>query len=75
MTELNLTKKHLVEWGKNKLLNPLTKRKIKENGPVYKKIKKQYDITMKEVIQNDNYEYYRRKTEQSTSKIQPFKGY
>ena len=60
MTELNLTKKHLVEWGKNKLLNPLTKRKIKENGPVYKKIKKQYDITIKEVIQNDNYEYYRR---------------
>ena len=58
MSEINLTKNQLIVWEKNKLTNPVTKRKIKENGPVYKKIKKQFDKVMKK--KNDNYEYYRR---------------
>ena len=40
------------------MTNPITKIKIKENGPVYKKIKKQFDKIMNK--KNDNYEYYRR---------------
>ena len=57
MTDINLTKEQLKEWKENKLKNPVTKRKIKEDGPIYKKIKKQYDILLKK---NDNYELYRR---------------
>ena len=58
MSEINLSKNQLLDWEKNKLTNPLTKRKIKENGPVYKKIKKQFDKVI--VRNNDNYELYRR---------------
>ena len=33
---MNITKEHLIIWNSNRLVNPITKRKIKENGPTYK---------------------------------------
>lgn len=40
MAEININ--HVVLWNKNPLFNPLTKRKIKKDGPVYKKYSKLY---------------------------------
>ena len=40
---MNINNKVLDEWNKNRLINPLTKRTIKLNGPTYKKFLKQYE--------------------------------
>lgn len=40
---MNITNEQLIQWNNNKLINPTTKRKIKENGPMYKKILKKYN--------------------------------
>ena len=41
MTSKNIyTHKDLIIWNHCKLINPLTGRKIKENGKTYNKIKK-----------------------------------
>ena len=37
----------LLEWENNKMKNPYTGKKIKENGPTYKKLKKIYDNYIK----------------------------
>jgi hypothetical protein len=37
----------LLEWKNNKMKNPYTGKKIKENGPTYKKLKKLYDNYIK----------------------------
>jgi hypothetical protein len=39
---MNITDEILEEWNINKLINPITKRKIKENGPTYNKFLKKY---------------------------------
>ena len=48
----------LRKWNENKLINPRTKRKIKLNGPVFKKIKKIYNKKYKD---DDpiNYKHFR----------------
>lgn len=51
----NITNEYLIEWYKNKKINPITKRKIKENGITYKKFKKLYD----EFNILDNYKKFR----------------
>ena len=38
----NISDEQLLKWNSNKLINPITKRKITETGRVYKKIKKVY---------------------------------
>ena len=40
----DLNEEQILQWVNNKERNPLTKRKIKINGPVYKKLKKCYKI-------------------------------
>ena len=40
---MNINNKVLDEWNKNRLINPLTKRTIKLNGPTYKKFLKKYE--------------------------------
>ena len=62
MIELLLTNKQLDKWNLNRLINPVTNRKIKENGPVYNKIIKLYNTTKNKIksTENLNYEYYRR---------------
>jgi len=42
---IKLNKKLCMEWNKNKLINPITKRPIKKNGPTYNMIK-QYCIKL-----------------------------
>jgi len=39
---MNISDEKLELWNNNRLYNPISKRKIKENGPTYKKILKQY---------------------------------
>ena len=31
----SISNEKLLEWNNNRLINPITKRKIKENGPTY----------------------------------------
>ena len=59
MTNINITDQQLNDWNKNRLINPVTKRKIKENGPIYKKIKTLYDLKINEDDNVDNYQHYR----------------
>ncbi len=65
----NITNEQLSEWFNNKTSNPVSKRKIKINGPIYKKIYKLYKQRIKindtnnSNIENkifNNYENYRR---------------
>jgi predicted aspartyl protease len=45
----SLTLEQCKQWSKNKLINPITNRKIKENGPTYIKIEKKCkELTKKE---------------------------
>jgi len=71
MSNIKISELQLIEWNDNRLYNPLTKRKIKENGFIFKKIKKMYDQKTKddavkkddtdeEIEKVDNYECYRR---------------
>lgn len=63
MNNINISDEHLNEWNKNRLINPITKRKIKESGSIYKKIKKLYDSKKEDQIEDDmidNYQNYRR---------------
>lgn len=71
MSNINFNDIQLNEWNNNRLCNPLSKRKIKENGSVYKKIKKLYDEQNKTTAANlcpsleedvivDSYQNYRR---------------
>jgi len=39
---MNLSEEELEIWNINRLINPVSKRPIKDNGPTYKKILKQY---------------------------------
>ena len=39
---MNISEDNLKRWNNNRLFNPITGYKIKENGPTYKKIEKQY---------------------------------
>jgi hypothetical protein len=50
----NLTKELCEKWTTNKLINPITNHKIKENGAIYKKLKKNCDILLKKNL-NDIY--------------------
>ena len=43
MSNIKISELQLIEWNDNRLYNPLTKRKIKETGFIFKKIKKMYD--------------------------------
>ena len=45
---MNITKEQLLVWDNNRLINPITKRKIKESGSVYKKILNKYNEIIKE---------------------------
>jgi len=45
---INITLNDIIEWKKNPLINPVTKRKIKQNGPVYKKY-----IKLQKLYEND----------------------
>tara|TARA_X000000950_G_C13907864_1_gene657694 strand:- start:2081 stop:2863 length:783 start_codon:yes stop_codon:yes gene_type:complete len=47
----------LKEWEKNKSINPITKRKIKLDGPIYKKISKIYNE--RDTKKVNNYKSYR----------------
>ena len=71
MSNIKISELQLIEWNDNRLYNPLTKRKNKENGYIIKKIKKMYDQKTKddavkkddtdeEIEKVDNYECYRR---------------
>ena len=62
MSKINLTDNQLIEWNNNRSYNPLSKRKIKQDGPIYKKIKQIYDdkIKNKQDIIVDNYQNNRR---------------
>ena len=62
MSKINLTDNQLIEWNNNRSYNPLSKRKIKQDGPIYKKIKQIYDdkIKNKQDIIVDNYQNHRR---------------
>jgi hypothetical protein len=42
-----MDKETCAEWETNKSLNPVTKRKLKENGPVYKKFNRYCKVTKK----------------------------
>ena len=62
MVNFCISKEQLIEWNNNKAINPVSKRKIKINGPMYKKIKELYDksIVTKKKTKFTNYENYRR---------------
>lgn len=47
MDNVEFTKNELIIWYNNKLINPRTNRKIKENRPVYQKLEKEYNIMLK----------------------------
>ena len=53
-----ISKEHIMQWYENKLINPLTKRKIKENGPIYKKYNKLYLLL---IPKKDRYYEFRKK--------------
>lgn len=60
----NINDEVILKWAKNKEINPMTKRKIKINGPTYKKYQKIYDKLNKTNRSNsdsmiDNYIDYR----------------
>jgi len=48
---MDITNEQLIQWNNNKLKNPITNRKIKENGPMYKKILKKYNMYL---LNNNN---------------------
>jgi hypothetical protein len=48
-----LNESEILEWHKMPNINPKTKRKIKTNGPVYKKLKKCYDNYIKNSSEED----------------------
>ena len=69
MVNINqITNDQLITWFNNKTINPVSNRKIKNNGPMFKKLKKLYDsrITNTPVSSPKNkkifndYENYRR---------------
>ena len=39
----NITINQILKWHQNKLVNPISQRKIKENGKVYNQFKNNYD--------------------------------
>lgn len=48
-----LNEEQIIQWCNNKEYNPLTKRKIKANGPTYKKLKKCYDLYLRKKEEKD----------------------
>ena len=62
MINLNkISNDQLLNWFKNKTINPLSKRKIKINGPIFNKISKLYEKRIKKKKKSLNdYESYRR---------------
>lgn len=48
----SVSNEQILEWNNNRLINPITKRKIKENGPTYKLFLKKFKD-----INNNNYNY------------------
>jgi hypothetical protein len=58
-----ISEEDLLKWGINKLLNPVTNRKIKLNGPTYQKYKIEYDKLIQKKENNkfiDSYQKYRK---------------
>lgn len=51
---MNLSEDNLLSWNNNRLINPITNRAIKENGPTFKKILKKYNeyLNKKNKIEN-----------------------
>lgn len=47
---MNISRELLIEWNNNRLVNPLSKRKIKANGPTYNKLLNEYNK-----IKDNNY--------------------
>jgi len=61
MSNINFSNNQLIEWNNNKSHNPVSKRRIKVNGPIYKKIKNLYDNKInKNDDRVDSYQSYRR---------------
>lgn len=58
-----ILEEHLLKWEANKLLNPITNRKIKLNGPTYKKYYTEYTKLIQQKNNNkfiDSYKIYRK---------------
>ena len=51
------TKNKLELWNRNKLFNPFTKRKIKLNSKTYNKLKKLYEESFTQIL--NDYKYFR----------------
>lgn len=51
----------LLEWNNNKLINPYTKRKIKENGPTYKKLQKKFNESLIEIKKDKYFDFRKNK--------------
>ena len=50
MVNINqISNEQLITWFSNKTINPLSKRKIKQDGPIFKKIQKLYDERIKTI--------------------------
>ena len=60
---MNISDEKIIEWNNNRLYNPITKRKIKDNGPTYKKFFKKF-LEYKNKIKSNNcidkYKEYRK---------------
>ena len=51
---MNLSEDNLLSWNSNRLINPITQRQIKENGPTFKKILKKYNEYIKKKNEIEN---------------------
>tara|TARA_Y100000813_G_C24146518_1_gene345021 strand:- start:428 stop:1228 length:801 start_codon:yes stop_codon:yes gene_type:complete len=72
----DISDEQLNEWNKNKCINPLTKRKIKLDGPVYKKFAKIYSKKKNDDNKIDNYLNFRKnRIDPILFEELPFRGY
>jgi hypothetical protein len=55
------TEEELIEWDKNKLINPRTKRKIKKDGPTYELLQLKFNEILRPSYScKNNYEFFRK---------------
>ena len=71
LSKENFTEELLLEWNKNKFVNPKTKRKIKLNGPVYKRYRRFYENLINEKIKKNEMKIIDRYLTHRRNKIDP----
>ena len=72
----DISDEQLFEWNKNKCVNPLTKRKIKLDGPMYRKFSKIYNSKKNKLKKINSYKSFRQnKIDPILFEQLPFRNY